>query len=154
MVQDSKYFNLIPTHITGNVTLPHIYILIGVYLALGNQFIANSSQINIRSIGLSSDNPNGALQCITDKKPCCLIQNSGHGEWYLPNGTVIGGNPSATMYYRSRGNYGEVILNHPHNVTSLTGQFCCKVPDTFNINRTLCVILGKLTSPYLFSSIP
>ena len=54
-------------------------------------------------------------------------------------------NTSAAIYYRSRGDSEEVILNRPHNVTSPTGQSCCKVPDAANVIRTLCVILGKYT---------
>ena len=80
---------------------------IGVYLSLGNQVISNNSQVNIKS--LSSDHSSGALQCITDRSPCCL--SSGRGEWYLPNAATIGGNSSATMYYTRRGDNGEVILN-------------------------------------------
>ena len=44
---------------------------------------------------------------------------------------------SATMYYTSR-RCGGISLNRPHNVTSPTGRFCCKVFD-----ETLCVIIGK-----------
>ena len=105
-------------------------------------FIANNTQINIRSIGLSSDNPDGALHCITDKNP-----DSIHGEWYFPNRVLINESSSEnnSMFYRSGGNgYDrEISLNHPRNVTSPTGQFCCEVPDVTDIIQTLCVIIGK-----------
>ena len=115
-----------------------------MYLRLRNQTIANDSQINIRSIGESSDNPNSPLLCITDKIPCCFNLTHRHGEWYLPNATMIDRYTSAMTYYRSRGDDGEVILNHPNNVTSPTGRFCCKVPDANDIIQTLCVIIGML----------
>ena len=44
----------------------------GVYLALRGVHITNNSNINISSIGQTSDNPNGALQCaVTDNPRCC-----------------------------------------------------------------------------------
>lgn len=117
-----------------------IYILhVGVYLALRNQFIANNTEIDIRSIGLY---PSGALQCITDKKPCCLSQNPQHGEWYLPNGELVQGTSSDIVFYRNRGDNGGVYLNRPTNVISPTGRFCCKVPDATDNNQILCVIIG------------
>ena len=126
--------------------------LVGVYLALRNQFIANNTQINIRSIGQYSDKPNGALQCITDKKPCCYDLSSRHGEWHLPNGTLVPvrGNRSESdlEFYRNRGDNGQVYFNQPtdNNITALTptGRFCCEVPDATGVTRTLCVLIGKL----------
>ena len=118
----------------------------GVYLMLRNQFIANNSQVNIRNIGVSTDSPSGALQCITDKFPCCMSQDPQHGEWYLPNGELVHGivNTSTTALYRSRGDNGEVSLNRPSNIISPTGRYCCAVANAANINQTLCVIIGKV----------
>ena len=106
--------------------------------------ITNDSNINIRSVGQSSDNPNGALQCITDKIRCCMSQNPRPGEWYLPTGALVHGGTSTTEIYRSRGDNGEVSLNRPSNVESPTGLFCCEVPDATGTNQTLCVNIGKL----------
>ena len=115
----------------------------GVYLALRGVFIVNNSQVNIRNVGQSSDSPNGALQCITDRTPCCLNQNPRHGEWYLPNGALVQGTASTTAFYRNRGDNGEVSLNRPSDVMSPIGQFCCEVPDATDTNQTLCVNIGE-----------
>ena len=115
----------------------------GVYLALRNHFIANNSQINIRSIGQYSDNPNSALQCITDRKPCCFSRDPQLGWWYRPDGTLVHWNRSDVVIYGSRGDNGEVYLNRPNNVTlSSAGRFCCVVPDATDTNQTLCVTIG------------
>ena len=114
----------------------------GVYLALRGVHITNNSNINIRSIGQSSDNPNGALQCITDNLRCCS-QDPRLGEWYQPNGALVQGTTSTTAFYRSRGANGEVSLNRPSGVESPTGRFCCEVPDGTITNQTLCVNIGK-----------
>jgi hypothetical protein len=115
----------------------------GVYLALRNQFIANNTQINIRGIGLSSDNPNGALQCITDRKPCCFSQEPRHGWWYQPDGMLVHLNTYTSGVALHRGDNGEVYLNRPSSASvSPTGRFCCVVPDATNTNQTLCVIIG------------
>ena len=111
---------------------------------LRNQFIANNSQVNIRSIGASTDNPNGALQCITDNFPCCLSQDPQHGEWYLPNGELVQGTTSTTALYRSRGDNGEVSLNRPSNIIHPIGRYCCEVANAANINQILCVITRKI----------
>ena len=116
----------------------------GVYMALRGLHITNNSNINIKSIGQSTDNPNGALQCITDIFRCC--NQDSLGEWYQPNGALVQGTTSTTAFYRSRGANGEVSLNRPSGVESPTGQFCCEVPDATSTNQTLCVNIGMLTN--------
>ena len=116
----------------------------GLYLTLTGVFVANNSNIYIRSIGQSSDNPNGALQCITDRIPCCFSQSPRHGEWYLPNGELVQGATSTTAFYRNRRDNGEVSLNRPSNVMSPSGRFCCEVADATDTNQTLCVNIGML----------
>ena len=116
---------------------------LGVYLALRGAFIANNSQVNIRNIGQSSDSPNGALQCITDRSPCCATPPNRRGEWYLPNGALVQGTTSTTAVYRNRGDNGEVSLNRPSDVMSPIGLFCCEVPDATDTNQTLCVNTGE-----------
>jgi hypothetical protein len=112
----------------------------GVYLSLRGVYIANNSNINIRNI---SDNPNGALQCITDNMRCCR-GDPRLGEWYQPNGALVQGTTSTTAFYRTRGDNGEVSLNRPSGVESPTGQFYCEVPDATSTNQTLCVNIGMV----------
>ena len=116
----------------------------GVYLALRGVHITNNSNINTRNINQSSDNPSGALQCVTDKMICCLSQNPRLGEWYQPNGVLVHEGTSTTTFYRSRGDNGEVSLNRPSDVISPNGLFCCEVPDATGTNQTLCVNIGTL----------
>ena len=115
----------------------------GVYLALRNVYITNNSNVNIRSIDNTSDNINGALQCITDNLRCCS-QNPGFGERYQPNRTLVQGTTSTTAFYRSRERNREVSLNRPSGVASPTGRFCCAVPDVTSTRQTLCVNTGML----------
>ena len=125
-----------------------------VYLALRGVFIANNSQVNIRSIGQSSDSPNGALQCITDRIPCCFSQSSRHGEWYLPNrAALVQGTTSTTAFYRSRGDNGDVSLNRPSDVMSPNGKYCCEVSDATDTNQILCVNIGKWRLHFMSASV-
>ena len=117
----------------------------GVYLALRGVHITNNSNINIRNIGQSSDNPSSALQCITDNLRCCR-GDPRLGEWYQPNGALVQGTTSTTAFYRSRGDNGNVSLNRPSDVESPTGLFCCEVPDAASNNQTLCVNIGMPTN--------
>ena len=53
---------------------------------------------------------------------------------------------SDTVFFRNRGDNGEVYLNRPNNASlTQTGRFCCEVPDATGNNQTLCVIIGKLS---------
>ena len=88
--------------------------------------------------------PDSALQCITDRSPCCKTQDPRRGEWYLPNGAIVQESTSTTDFYRNRGDNGEVFLNRPSTTMSPTGRFCCEVPDATDNNQTVCVNIGKL----------
>ena len=127
---------------TDNNITPFI-LIVGVYLVLKDVFIGNNSNLNITKIGLIADNPNGALQCITDKNPCCASQDPRLGEWFLPDGRIVQEFPSSTSFYRKRGDDGEVFLNRPSVTISPTGRFCCEVADYNDNNQTVCVNIGK-----------
>ena len=127
---------------------------IGIYLRLKGTNYTNNSEILIFEIGkvnprVESD-VNEALQCVTNKMPCCKMDRIGH--WYFPNETNVtieGAVPPPLSFYRNRGNDGTVNLNRVHeNVIDPTGQFCCVVPDNNDTNQTLCVniVLNELTS--------
>ena len=132
------------TKVFANTCLCNI-IFSGVYLALRNVHIMNNSNINIKNIGQSSDNPNGALECITDR-----MSPNPSGEWYLPNrAPVMQGSTSSTAFYRSRGDNGEVSLNRPSDVELPTGLFCCEVPDATSTSQTLCVNISMLHTVYI-----
>lgn len=91
----------------------------------------------------------GALQCITDRRPCCKRDRI--GQWYFPSRKLIpilgqGANRAKT-FYRNRGDDGTINLNRvDDSVHSPIGRFCCEVSDRNNVNHTLCVnVIGKLT---------
>ncbi len=48
--------------------------------------------------------------------------------------------------YRSRGDYGNINLNHIEGATVIfpTGLYCCVVPDANRTNKTLCAAIGKV----------
>ena len=118
----------------------------GIYLWLSGQFIANESSVPINSIGIFDKNTNdpiAALQCITDRNPCCASQNPRLGEWYLPSGEIVQERTSITEFYRNRGDNGGVFLNRPSVTMSPAGQFCCEVADATSRNQTVCVNIGK-----------
>ena len=125
--------------------------IVGVYLFLNGTRYTNNSEILIFEIGKvnpqAESDVNEALQCVTNKKPCCKTARI--GQWYFPNGTevTIQGN-TQPFFYRNRGDNGTINLNRiSKNVLFPTGQFCCVVPDSNDINQTLCVnIVLELTS--------
>ena len=126
-------------------------ILTGVYLSLNGKIYANNSVISITEIGETDIttipptlNSNNALQCITDKSPCCATQSRA-GEWFFPNKTIVPIEGNAMMtFYRNRGDDGTINLNRFNaSVLSPTGLFCCEVPDAERVNQTACVTIGK-----------
>ena len=128
-----------------------ILILAGVYLSLKQMLYYTNAIIPITDIG-ETNTPtvsaeNNAIQCITDKPFCC---EDNIGEWYYPSEERVKAfDPSSndSMFYLNRGpNDGTVNLNHRKsniNLTSLTGEFCCVIPDATNFNRKICAIMGK-----------
>ena len=122
--------------------------LLGVYLSLKGTVYANNSVIFVNEIGETDDNSikpsqNDALQCITDKSPCCRFAPNTAGEWYFPNGTVVPAqSASSTVLYRNRGfDDGTVNLNHINTLPTVsvpTGLFCCVLPDMDDNNQRLC----------------
>ena len=77
-----------------------VHYSLGVYLSLnGVKYYTNNSIIVITEIGQTDTYQNNALQCITNREPCCGIPNP-VGEWYLPNGTRVPTIGSMTPYYR------------------------------------------------------
>ena len=140
-VTTGEMFTAMPFHNVLIVTAASLHSS-GVYLALRGVYIANNSNIDVRHIGKSSDDPNGALQCVTDIILCCMSQNHTLGEWYQPNGTLVQETTSTMSFYTTRGYDGNVSLNRYSGVESPTGLFCCEVPDSTNTSQILCVNIG------------
>ena len=114
----------------------------GVYMSLNGIVISNNSYIGVSNIG-EGDN---ALLCHTDNHSCCQQRRNRAGEWYFPNGRVVGilGNQNyhGDYFYRNRGE-GQVRLNRVGN-PSESGYFCCRIPDARSVNQTLHVNIGEL----------
>ena len=106
---------------------------------------ANNSLIPITEIGETTDLVNTGLQCITDRRPCCL--GARVGQWNFPDGTRVPvrgeGANMATAFYRNRGDDGTVNLNRLNNVIMPTGLFCCEVPDVTGVDQTVCADIGS-----------
>lgn len=111
----------------------------------------NNSIICITEIGEVESATNNALQCITDRMPCCQTPPNRYGEWYFPNGELVGlrqNRPDPfNTFYRNRGDDGAVNLNHVGSTLNRTnspvGLFCCRVPDSTNVIQQICVYIGE-----------
>ena len=122
----------------------------GVYLSLRGSIYPNGSIIFVNNIGETNTSPmappesHNGLQCVTDWVPCCSSPNR-LGDWLFPNGTVV---PEETLshstFYSNRGlgNDGTLTLNHVDGQSStVTGEFCCVLPNINNIDQTLCAVI-------------
>ena len=128
------------------------FTIIGIYLSLGGRIYSNNSIIPITDIigrGTSAVPSDNALQCITDKKPCCYEVPNRHGEWYYPDGSQILYQSYAIEadlpFFRNRGDDGTVNLNRVNSrIMFTTGKFCCVVPNSIGVYQTLCAYLSKI----------
>ena len=117
---------------------------------------ANNSVIDINLVGEGFEGAQitdgGALECHTDDTTCCRgIDNSdetGRGEWYYPDGTVVPPpkrDVSASRFYRTRGHM-VVRLNRLVFVQP-TGVYRCEIPGAGGVNITRYITLtsgGKM----------
>jgi hypothetical protein len=144
-----------------------LYSLVGVSLQLQGQTIPNNSLVNLADIlyqvGNSADldptNDNGlqTLMCITDLEDCC--ETPVRGNWYYPNGNVVGYNPESSHVFQSnRGQYENRRLSgSPTTYGSVRiwyryippaaerGLFHCELPDANGVNQTLFVNICELS---------
>ena len=87
---------------------------------------SNNSIVSLAEIG---EDRNGLL-CITDDSDCCTARYLPHrGEWYFPNGSLVGISGSDDSFYRNRGP-SIVRLNRRNSDTSLSGIFQCEIPSS------------------------
>ena len=52
-------------------------------------------------------------------------------------------NAAGEDFYRGRGYDQSIRLSRRENAQFPTGSFCCELPDSSDVNHTLCVSLGK-----------
>ena len=85
---------------------------------------------------------NAALLCHTNKTDCCKNSMIRVGEWYYPNGTLVGIRKiMGTEFYRDR--HTQVVrLNHRQGIFVLRGHFSCEVPDANDVNQIVFANIG------------
>lgn len=117
----------------------------GAYLSHNNKFINSDTNIILISDIGTSTTPDG-LTCTSNRKPCC---HKDIGGWHFPNGSQVHEIadrllPGTTSNFHQRKTEGNISLYRVNDdVITPTGQFCCKVTDDTDTNRTLCVQVCK-----------
>ena len=112
--------------------------VVGVSLILNGTEIANNSYVDVDDIGANEN----ALLCHTDKHDCCREHPNRAGEWYFPNGTVVGtGGASQDEFYRDRATQ-VVRLNRRQGTSTERGLFLCQVPDSNHILQIVYINIG------------
>ena len=110
-------------------------------LSFNGTKIANGGYIDVDDIGSSEYD---ALICHTNKSSCCRMERA--GEWYFPNGTILGNKGSnyghISYFYRDRGQ-GVVRLKRI-SYPSERGNFKCEIPDSYGYRRTLHINISML----------
>ena len=120
-----------------------------MWLSLGGQLVPNNSAVELREVYETPDDIDSSahtLMCVTPKRPCCKTSPGHFGEWLYPNGSAVSTDGSGNSFYRDRGDDGTVRL-HRRGITALStamGQYCCEIPNTNDVNHTLCIHFSKL----------
>ena len=127
-----------------------------MFLFLRGNVLTNNSIVFFTEIGETYNHPGmyqripfaipTSLQCITDKKPCCLSMSARAGHWFFPDRTRVNHyyfDTEGNMLYRDRTDDGSVNLNRGNDdVMSPTGLYCCILPDALRVDHTLCANIG------------
>ncbi|XP_064386526.1 sushi, von Willebrand factor type A, EGF and pentraxin domain-containing protein 1-like isoform X2 [Halichondria panicea] len=119
-----------------------------LFLSLqGISYTTNNSNIQVTRIGTTNDT---SLTCHTDSITCCRgihnpDGNAGFGEWFFPNGTEIARNRvTGSGFYWVR-NLQAVRLYRQDDIQSPVGRYCCRIPDSGGVLRTVCANLTTNT---------
>ncbi len=121
----------------------------GVLIALGGRLYSNNSVVFIEDIGDDVRNntalfQGNALNCITDKTPCCESQGNVSGHWFFPNGSIVSTDSSNEVFI-SRGDNPAVKLKYQGGVFE-PGIYRCQVPDQQNVMQNVYVGIYSNTS--------
>ena len=121
-----------------------------MWLSLDGQLVPNNSAVELREVYETSDDIDSSvhtLTCVTPKRPCCKTSPDRFGEWFYPNRSAVSIDESGNSFYADRGDDGTVHL-HRRGITALSaamGQYCCEIPNTNDVNNTLCIHFSKLS---------
>ena len=112
-----------------------------VHFVLNGEVLLNNSQIQVQDLGINED----ALMAFTEFEDCC--RNNRLGEFYYPNGDLVGRNLDNQPFYRNRGT--QVVRLHRRSPElndaslSLLGRFRCKIPDGCGESTDLFINIGE-----------
>ena len=106
---------------------------------LGDRMYFENDVVLITDIG-EGDN---ALLCVTEYEDCCNAQITVAGEFYYPDGSIVGVRASGDSLYRNRGDQ-LIRLNRRNGATSPLGRYRCDIPDASGTTRSVYIniVLG------------
>ncbi len=125
---------------------------------MGQELTPGISQVCLSDIGEQPQQANPmagvpdtvegpALVCVTDNPNCCrAVDHPGTvqvGQWTVNGFTAPGMNAEPLARVYSNRGTGLVRINYRPNVEgtamSVTGRYCCTIPDMSGVMQTLCV---------------
>ena len=113
----------------------------GLRIELNGNVYYNGSKVSIDDIGEGSN----ALICYTSRLDCCSTIGSRYGEFYYPDGTLVGIKSKNEAMYRNRGSQ-LIRLNRNRGSVSLPpmGWYRCEIPIESGKQQSISInITGK-----------
>jgi hypothetical protein len=113
----------------------------GLRIELNGDIYPNGSMVYIDDIGEGDS----ALICHTSRLDCCSTIGNRYGEFYYPNGTVVGIRTRNEAMYRNRGSQ-LIRLNRNSGSSSLppAGWYRCEIPSESGEQQSISInIAGK-----------
>ena len=93
------------------------------YVSFNDMVVANHSYVNLL---LVNNTESGSVQCHTDLGTCCRPTSGQHrGDWFFPNGSVLGFRSSSDDIYELRG--PERVDLRRRNNGSASGIYQCSI---------------------------
>lgn len=107
----------------------------GLRFELNGNTYSNGSMVFIDDIGVGND----ALLCYTSRLDCCSGGNR-YGEFYYPDGTLVGIRSNNEPMYRNRGSQ-LIRLNRNSNSPSLppSGWYRCEIPSASGVVQSISI---------------
>ena len=83
-------------------------------------------------------NPRNALLCVTDLVDCCAAPRTVRGDWYFPDGNIVGSRGEFRVNRgANEGMGGSVRLYRRFSAAPERGRFRCELSNATNVNQIL-----------------
>ena len=98
------------------------------YVSFMGENLPNHAYVDLTLVGNNKSDPGKIVRCTTNLRTCCgSIQGFHRGDWYFPDGSILGNSSLGGDIDRTRGDM-RVNLRHRNDVMGPSGIYHCDIP--------------------------